>query len=880
MSLTPGTRLGPYEIQAAIGAGGMGQVYLAHDTRLNRNVALKSLTGPSVDTPEARDRLLREARAAARLTHPNIAAIHDILDTAPCPCIVMEYVEGETLAAKIARGPLECTQALAIGVQLADALAQAHAAGLVHRDLKPANVQITPDGVAKILDFGVASSRRLEDASVPDDAPTRDVAQTQAGRLTGTPAYMAPEQLMGRPATPQSDVYSLGVVLFEALSGCRPFEAPDFVHLALAILSDPTPTLRGRATGTPQEVSALVARAMAKKPADRHTSAAAVAVDLRRAAQTVSDRRADASSSAGTPGNLLRLVRTRLGWRRLAAAAATVVVVLLALAAVAVWKNRETAPGTGGHVAPNVASNVAIVPLLNVTGDSAKDFVGVGVSEWLTAALAGVASVNVISRDDRGRSLASGADAARIRRDEGAALVVGGSVQQADAELRFTIKIVRPDDSVAWAREYGGPMRERLEIYKRMADEVAAQLGVPVTAADRARFTRGPSASPDAFDDYSLGRTLLDREDIAGNTDKAIAAFERAIKKDSSFVLARAGLADACWAQFHTTRDAGWAGRALDAIQAAMKLDPDDPDVRISLAGMYAETGRTKDAIDEFRAALARRPTNDGAHRQLAVALRNEGRPDEALQEYQQALAIRPNYFRNNSALGVFYYRRGQYAEAAIAFQRVTENQPDSSWGFVNLGAAYLKSGDNRRALENFERAIKIAPDEAAYSNVGTIHYAEGRYAEAARAFEEAIKLGPNNDISHRNLGDALLKLGQRDRARAEYERAAALSDDLLKVNPRDGPTLASHGVYEAKAGRTADAIRHAEAAVTQSPGDVEVLYKRAVVYALAGRDEDAARSLEIALTLGYSRAQVRSDDDVSRIVRLPRIQELLKEGK
>ena len=237
MTLTPGTRLGPYEIQAAIGAGGMGEVYLAHDTRLNRKVALKSLSGPSVDTPEARDRLLREARAAAQLTHPNIAAIHDILDTGPCPCIVMEYVQGETLAAKIARGPSPSGQAVAIGVQLADALAHAHAAGVVHRDLKPANVQVTPDGTAKILDFGLARSRSLEDPTMPAGAAAGDVARSQAGRLTGTPAYMAPEQLMGKPATPQSDVYGLGVLLFEALSGRRPFEAPDFVHLALAILS-------------------------------------------------------------------------------------------------------------------------------------------------------------------------------------------------------------------------------------------------------------------------------------------------------------------------------------------------------------------------------------------------------------------------------------------------------------------------------------------------------------------------------------------------------------------------------------------------------------------------------------------------------------------
>jgi serine/threonine protein kinase len=343
MVLTPGTRLGPYEIQAAIGAGGMGEVYLAHDTRLNRQVALKSLSGPSVDTPQARERLLREARAAAQLTHPNIAAIHDILDSGPCPCIVMEYVEGETLAAKIARGPLPCAQALSIGIQLADALVQAHGAGVIHRDLKPANVQVAPDGTAKILDFGIATSRNLEDSTVPAGRPTKDVARPQAGKLTGTAAYMAPEQLAGKPATPQSDVYALGVLLFEAISGRRPFNAADVIDLAVSILSDPTPTLRTSGTGTPPELSAVVARAMARKPRGRYPSAAAVAADLRRAARAISEQPTVVSPPAGQPDDLVQLVRRRLGRRRLLAALGVLAVLtVLALAAAMIWRSRPT----------------------------------------------------------------------------------------------------------------------------------------------------------------------------------------------------------------------------------------------------------------------------------------------------------------------------------------------------------------------------------------------------------------------------------------------------------------------------------------------------------------------------------------------------------
>ncbi len=878
MELTPGTRLGPYEIQAAIGAGGMGEVYLAYDTRLNRRVALKSLSGPSVGTPEARARLLREARTAAQLTHPNIAAIHDVLDAAPCPCIVMEYVQGETLSAKIARGPLPPAEAVSIGVQLAGALAQAHAAGVVHRDLKPANVQVTPDGTAKILDFGLARSRDLEDPGVAATASARAVAQSQAGKLTGTPAYMAPEQLMGKPATPQSDVYALGVLLFEALSGRRPFDATDFVDLALAIVSGPTPALRTGDTGVPPDLSGIVARAMARKPADRYPSAAALADDLQRAGRAFGDQPTVETPGTRESEDVLRIVRRRLNRRRLTAAAGTLVVIAaLAVAAVAVWRNRTTPATTA--VAPDTV-NVAVVPLKNSTGDTSKDFVGVGISEWLTAALADIKSVNVISRNDAGRSLEGTANASKIARDQNADLVVSGSVHTADDELRVTIKVQKPDDSVVWSADYERPMSERLELYSPIANEVAHQLGVPVTGNDRVRIAHGPSNNPDAYDEYSAGRTLLDRDDVPGNIDKAIDAFERAIQKEPYFVLGHVGLGEAFRAKYSATKDPASPKRAQEEIEAALAISPADPDARISLAGVYADTGRTEQAVAELRAALKQRPTSDTAHRQLADALRKLNRDEEALREYQEALRIRPDYFRNLSALGSFYFRKAQYAEAAIEYQRIAILNPDSSWGYINLGAAYQAMGDNGRALENFERAVAVAPDEMAYSNIGMIHYAEGRYERAAEAFLQAIQLGPRNHMSHRNLGDAYLRLGRRDRARAEFETAAALSDAELKVNPREALTLACHGVYEAKIGRMTEAIRHIDEAVALSPTNVDVLYKQAVVYALAGREADAVRALEEALKQGYSPALARADDDLSAIIARPKIDALLKDAR
>ena len=238
---------------------------------------------------------------------------------------------------------------------------------------------------------------------------------------------------------------------------------------------------------------------------------------------------------------------------------------------------------------------------------------------------------------------------------------------------------------------------------------------------------------------------------------------------------------------------------------------------------------------------------------------------------------MRPNAFRNHSALGGFYFRAGRYADAAAAYHTVTELQPDSTWGFINLGAAYQAAGDNAHALENFQRSLTLAPEPEAYSNIGTIRYAEGRYQDAALAYERAVTLGPRNPTSHRNLGDAYLRLGARDKARAEFRQAADLTGDLLKVNPGDARVLASHALYLAKAERRTEALRDAARAAAMSPGDGGVLYARAVVHALCGQPREAAAWLERALAQGYSPALAREDDDLASIRMFPRVRAALR---
>lgn len=854
--------IGPYRILHKLGEGGMGEVYLAEDTRLGRKVALKSLTEASLKTPDARQRLLHEARAAATLNHPNIAAIYDVLQADDHAHIVMEYVEGETLAARMRRGRVPLPQALEIAAELASALTAAHRSGVVHRDLKPANVHLTRDGTVKVLDFGLAQTRPPGPATSSDERGPWRQPETEAGRLLGTPGYTAPEQLLGRPADARSDIYSFGVVLYELLTGRRPFEASDFVGTALAALTERlTPPVEVDPT-IPRELSDLVLRAMAREPHDRFESAAEIESGLARASRALGEQptRSTAETVAPSAG------RRRAPWVAAAAAAIAVAVGV----AVAVYRLRVPPP------APGARPIVAVLPLENLSGDASKDHIGIGIAETLTTDLARVPRITVVSRAAAVESRQRMRDPARIARDLGVTFVVDGGVQQSGDQVRVTLKLVKPDGSVAWGEVYEARFVDLFPLQRRLAETLTSALQVRPSAAELARFGRPPTQNVETLADYWRGRALLERPDVKDNVARAVDSFERAIQTDPRFALAHAGLAEAYWTQYQETKEPSWTTKAIEASHEALRLDPEQPQVRMALATVYQGTGRREAAVEELRRALALQPNNDDAHRALADVLFDQGQTDEAIAEVREAIGIRPGYWRHHLLLGFVHFQIGRYADAAAAFRRVTELQPDNARGFSNLGAVYQALGDTQNAMANYRRALELAPTANAYTNLGTIYRQERRHTEARHAFEEAIKLGPT-PLRLRYLGDALRRLGQRDEARASYLRAVELAEALVKVNPQDGPNLAMLAVCEAKLARVPDARRHATEAVALSPGDKDVLYRAAIVHSLGGRSLEALAALRDALSRGFSPNLARDDEDLEGLRNLPEFKTLVE---
>jgi tetratricopeptide (TPR) repeat protein/tRNA A-37 threonylcarbamoyl transferase component Bud32 len=840
--------VGPYRIVEALGKGAMGEVYLADDPRLRRRVALKRLSDPDLRSPESRRRLLREARAAARLNHPNVASVYDIVESDDGVHIVMEYVAGETLAARLRSGRLAPPTAVSIAIQLAEALAEAHAMGVIHRDLKPGNVVVTAGDRVKVLDFGLARTRGIAGRDPAWSGSHSSDTGDDADGIAGTPPYMAPETFLGRAPDARADMYSLGITLFEMLTGRRPFAGDDLATVRTAVLSNPTPRIRDVDPALPAGLDAVVARAMARNSDERYGSAAELAEALRGEfmdAPTMSGRRWTA---------LVAGPRARRRW----------VIALAAVALIAALTplipRPPRAPASPGSAV------VAVLPLTNTTGDPANDRLGIGIADVLTSTLARVPGVTMISRSATLAYQKPDRDVPSIARELGADLIVDGAVQASHDTVRVTLNLLRPRTNVvAWSRAYDGAFSEIFALQTEAATALSEALQVTLTPEDK-RKLRPATTNVEALADYAQARQFLERSDVKGNVDRSVGLFRSALERDPRYAAAHAGLGQAYWFQFQQTRDTAFSDKALLEITESLRLDPDDSAAHHALAIVYAGKGRKDQAMEELHRAIALQPGNDDAHKVLGRLLFEEGRRDEGLAEIRKAVELRPNFWGNHYSLGTSYYEAGRYPEAAAAFRRVTQLQPDSTRGFLMLATTYYAAGDADQAIATFKQAIAIAPDTAVYTNLGTVLYSEKRFAEAAVAFEEAARLSPNAPIKQRNLGDAYRHLGEPAKAQRAYSRAVELCEKDIQSNPRDARTLSMLGVYLAKLGRMADAQRRADEAVSLGPKMPDVVYRRAVVLTLAGHSGDGSRALEDALRLGYSASAARTDEDLTAL--------------
>lgn len=846
-----GLTVSHYRILGPLGKGGMGVVYRGEDVRLGRPVAIKFLPERWNELPKALSRFQREARAASALNHPNLLTLYDIGEHEGRPYLVMELLEGESLQEVLAGGqPLGAEEIRDLLLQLARGLEAAHRQGILHRDLKPSNIFLTRQGQVKILDFGLAK----QVLATETEAATQ-TALTSPGMPVGTVSYMSPEQALGKPLDQRSDLFSLGIVLYEMATGQRPFQGSTVTSTLNALIHERPEPLQKCNPAIPLELARVAQKLLAKDPANRYSSASELIADL------IEPQRRT------RPALWVQLRRRRL-WLPISAA----ILVLLALSAVVLrnWPPLAWPEGTSGEASytssPPEVPVVAVLPLANLGADSSMEPVALGIAHNLITTLSSLRTVTMISP---GASLAYTSrevPTRQVARELGASYVVTGALQQAGERVRVTLNLIDRNDSVAWGGDAEGSRDHLFSLQHQLAAELSQGLRLVLTEADRVKLSIPPTENREAYAEYLQGQAYLERPDVPGNLERAAGLFESAIGKDPDFALAYAGLGQTFWAKYERTREAAWTEKARKAVEKAAELSPEEGGVRYSLAVIYQGTGRSEEAIRELRHTLRLQPNSDEAYRLLGEILASQGQREEAFQAFHQAIQIRPNYWGNHRALGLAYFDARRYPEAVRSFQRITELQPDLSWGFQLLGVAHHSAGNLEAARTNYERALELGPTASAYSNLGTLYYRQSQYAKAAGMYEKALELRSESAATHRNLGDAYRSLGRTQEAEGAYLQAVELARNLLQVNPKDARAKGMLAVYEAKLGRMTEALLHAGQAVESAPEDGQVLYRQAVVLALAGQRQEALAALSKALAQGYSPSEAAIDEDLASL--------------
>jgi eukaryotic-like serine/threonine-protein kinase len=865
-SLT-GKVVGRFAIQRPLGAGGMGQVYLAEDTILQRVVAIKRMAPSLQENDRDRKRLLKEAQRASALNHPNIASIYDVIEDRDELLLVMEYVEGTTLRAATHQRP-DVPAFLNIAIQCADGLAAAHQKEIVHGDIKPENLMLTPSGRVKILDFGVARRPTLATGS---DSPTASLA-TMTGSLSGTPAYMAPEVLTEKPYDGRADIFSLGLVFYEMLGGPQPFQTDSFIATVARVLHDEIPSLNTIAAKVPPGLDAIIQHMLAKDPAARYAKAEDVAADLRAV------QRGDQPSVAG--GKRKPKVSTRA--RSMLIAGAVIILLLAAIPlrhTIARWLGAGATAGksTFGISGPPALQTLAVLPVTAAAADPQLAALGNGLGETLTAKMTRLGidhSLQVVSSSElRARHVTKMEEA---RQEFGATLGLQISLQRSADLVRVAYTLA----DAKTGRTLGGntmdvPVSDPFALEDQVSGGVATALGLELRPEERRELASHGTGLPDAYNYFLQGRGYLEKG--PESMDSAITLFTRALELDPNYGLAEAELGTAYWSKYELGKDKKFIPKARQACSKAVELGNAGAAGHVCLGVLENGAGDYEKAIDEFTRAIQLDPSSDEAYTGLASAYEKLGKLNEAEKTYQQVINLRPRYWKGYNQLGIFYCRQSQYDKCAAMFQKVAELTPDSFRGYANMGVAYLVDGKYTEAIQPLNESLRIRATPGTYTNLGTAYFHLRNFPEAAKAYAEATRLNDRDYLLWGNLGEAQNFAGNRREAETAYRKAIALAEETLKINPHDPELLKNLANYHVMLGEREPALKYLDQALAYGKSDKEILFSAALIYNRLGETGTALEWLSKALQAGYSLTTVRESPDLDNLRSNPRYQALVQ---